>query len=201
MPIDNMLERFRVEQPHARTVSQHALTLFDQLHPLFCSAKESVAAWRNLLEVSALLHDVGYCINKKGHHKHGAYIIRHAVETQSWDPIFRRHVRWMIYVHRKKVNKKWRQKLTEHPALLACAAILRVADGLDRTHDSTVSIAHIAVDDQAVTLTLHGISSKVLEHLLQRKADIWEEGLHRILRIAVLPPAEEKIASSSTPSS
>jgi len=63
-----------VDLQHAEQVSRLALSLFDQLRPLHEMGPEL----RLVLEVAALLHDVGHFVNRKSHHRHGEYLIRNA---------------------------------------------------------------------------------------------------------------------------
>jgi exopolyphosphatase / guanosine-5'-triphosphate,3'-diphosphate pyrophosphatase len=60
--------------PHSEQVSRIALSLFDQLRPLH----EMGPDLRLVLEVAALLHDVGHFVNRKSHHRHGEYLIRNS---------------------------------------------------------------------------------------------------------------------------
>ncbi len=64
--------RLNYNQNHAEQVARLALSLFDQLRPIH----EMGADLRLLLEIGALLHDVGHFINRKAHHRHGEYLIR-----------------------------------------------------------------------------------------------------------------------------
>ena len=57
---------------HAEQVARLALSLFDQLRPIH----EMGADLRLVLEMAALLHDVGHFVSRKSHHRHGEYLIR-----------------------------------------------------------------------------------------------------------------------------
>ena len=56
---------------HGKKVSSFALRLFDSIN-LYNKFNDED---RNLLHYSAILHDIGYFINKENHHKHTKYII------------------------------------------------------------------------------------------------------------------------------
>src|SRR6202043_2689730 len=49
-----------------------ALSLFDQLRPLH----EMEPDLRVVLEIAALLHDIGHFVHRKSHHRHGEYLVR-----------------------------------------------------------------------------------------------------------------------------
>ena len=66
--------RVRCDLKHAEQVRSLALQLFDQLwayHQLNSGARAVLAS-------AALLHDCGVLINRKGHHRHGEYLIHNA---------------------------------------------------------------------------------------------------------------------------
>jgi exopolyphosphatase/guanosine-5'-triphosphate,3'-diphosphate pyrophosphatase len=64
-------EKYRFDAPHARKVADIAIRLFDQLR-----AEHGLSdRHRMLLEVAALLHDIGNYVNMRGHHKHTWYLL------------------------------------------------------------------------------------------------------------------------------
>jgi exopolyphosphatase/guanosine-5'-triphosphate,3'-diphosphate pyrophosphatase len=64
-------EKYRYDAPHARKVAEIAVKLFDQLR-----AEHGLSdRHRLLLEVAALLHDIGNYVNIRGHHKHTWYLL------------------------------------------------------------------------------------------------------------------------------
>jgi len=70
--LDGLGRRFNYNEQHADQVVRLALSLFDQLRPLH----EMGADLRLVLEIAALLHDVGDAVSHKSHHRHGEYLIR-----------------------------------------------------------------------------------------------------------------------------
>jgi exopolyphosphatase/guanosine-5'-triphosphate,3'-diphosphate pyrophosphatase len=64
-------EKYRWDAPHARAVAALSVDLFDQLKAEHGLGQRE----RVLLEVAALLHDVGNYVNLRGHHKHTWYIL------------------------------------------------------------------------------------------------------------------------------
>jgi exopolyphosphatase/guanosine-5'-triphosphate,3'-diphosphate pyrophosphatase len=97
---------------------------------------------RDWLEFAALLHDVGYSIHFRRHHKHSFYLIATAT-LDAFDP---REVEILAHVaryHRGALPKakhlefaaleSWQQRAVEK-----LAALLRLANALDRTHAARV---------------------------------------------------------------
>jgi exopolyphosphatase/guanosine-5'-triphosphate,3'-diphosphate pyrophosphatase len=64
-------ERYRYDAPHARNVADLSVRLFDELRTEHGLSDRH----RLLLEVAALLHDIGNYVNIRGHHKHSQYLI------------------------------------------------------------------------------------------------------------------------------
>lgn len=130
--------RFSLEETHARQVKKLALSLFDELKALHKLGTPE----RELLEIAAYLHDVGYFVSYQKHHRHSYYLI-----SQSDLPGFTQEeieiiARLALY-HRKKAPSE--QELRAIPVskrsreiIRQLAALLRVADGLDRSHTRVV---------------------------------------------------------------
>ena len=137
-------ERCHYEVPHARNVQRLALQLFDAIGTrIGCDAAD-----RQTLSDAALLHDVGYHINYEGHHKHSLHLIRHA-ELLGISPNEQVVIAHVARYHRGTEPDRGKHrdfgaldKLTRR-RVRRLAAILRVADGLDRGHVGAVE--HIKV--------------------------------------------------------
>jgi exopolyphosphatase/guanosine-5'-triphosphate,3'-diphosphate pyrophosphatase len=132
------VERFarRVDSvyPHAEQTAQLALRLFD----LLVSVHGLGAPEREWLEHAALLHDVGYSIHYRRHHQHSYYLITHA-GLEGFDPAEVETIALVARYHRGRRPRKTDPQLAGLPAwqrrtVRGLAAILRLADALDRTH-------------------------------------------------------------------
>ena len=66
--------RLNYDAQHAEQVSRLALSLFDQLRPIHELGPEH----RLLLEIAAMLHDIGHFVHRKSHNRHGEYLIRNS---------------------------------------------------------------------------------------------------------------------------
>jgi exopolyphosphatase/guanosine-5'-triphosphate,3'-diphosphate pyrophosphatase len=126
--------RLRFERSHAERVAGFALTLFDATRELHRLGEHE----RDLLEFAALLHDIGYAVSRHGHHKHSAYLIEEAGipgftpdETALMSVIARYHRFGM-----PKPSHTGFQQLGDEDRRIALylAALLRLANGLDRGH-------------------------------------------------------------------
>ena len=143
----------------ADTVYRHNLQsarLATRLFDVTASVHGLGSREREWLEYAALLHDIGYSIHYRGHHKHAYYLISNAV-LDAFDPREIEIVAHVARYHRGAAPK------ASHPTLAALkpwqqriirklAALLRVADALDRTHASRVEEIYASIRRRKVTL-------------------------------------------------
>jgi exopolyphosphatase / guanosine-5'-triphosphate,3'-diphosphate pyrophosphatase len=131
-----LAERCRWYPEHSEQVTRLALSLFDQtrgLHRLGDRARE----W---LEFAGLLHDIGGHISYLGHHKHSYYLIRNG-GLRGFEPHEIEAIALMARSHRKGRAKKGTLAALAPPARRAVrvgAAVLRLAESLDRSHGQVV---------------------------------------------------------------
>ncbi|MFY9341458.1 MAG: Ppx/GppA phosphatase family protein [Planctomycetota bacterium] len=147
-----MGRRFRQETAHAEAVLVLARQLFDQTRELHGLGGRA----RVLLEAGALLHDVGVAVNNDGHHKHSQYLIQSS-DLVGLSDEERQIVALLARYHRKS------PPLREHAEFMALrrrermqverlAAILRLADALDRQHAGVVRGVSVAIREERVDL-------------------------------------------------
>jgi exopolyphosphatase/guanosine-5'-triphosphate,3'-diphosphate pyrophosphatase len=137
--VERMARRTNVELMHARHVAALADQIFESTH----SVHQMTGREREWLCVAAILHDAGSSIGYTRHHKHTHYLIRHgelpgfsAEEVATIAAVARyhrgarpraKHAEW-------RELDPWRRQSVEK-----LAAILRIADGLDRGHRQAVA--------------------------------------------------------------
>ncbi len=63
--------KFQFQEEHALHVAKLACSLFNQLHSLH----QLPERFRGILQLAALLHDIGLFVNTKSRHKHSSYLI------------------------------------------------------------------------------------------------------------------------------
>jgi exopolyphosphatase/guanosine-5'-triphosphate,3'-diphosphate pyrophosphatase len=136
--VEALAARFGGTSNHGRQVARLSLVLFDEVGP----ALGLPAAARELLEYAALLHDIGHAIDHDRHHRHTYYLIRNA-DLVGFDALEVAVLAHVARAHRKQVPKLNDPNLQALPTrarrmVRALAALLRVADGLDRTHFGVV---------------------------------------------------------------
>jgi len=142
------------DERHCEKVRQLALSLFDQLRLLHGAGSEM----RRILELSALLHDVGHAVRKEGHHKHGEYLVRNA-ELAGLTDRQRNMVACVVRYHSQsepstdhKVYASLRAP--EQRDIRALVSLLRIADRLDSDHRQTVTGLRVHRNSREITLKI-----------------------------------------------
>ena len=98
---------------------------------------------RTLLSAAALLHDVGYHIAHDSHHKHSLYLIKNS-ELTGFSEAERDVIANIARYHRGSLPKERHLEfaalnLTDRDTVFKLGAIVRIADALDRSHESHIS--------------------------------------------------------------
>lgn len=140
---------------HGEQVRRLARSLFHQLADVHGLPAELGV----VLELAALLHDVGEVVHARSHHKHSEYMIRWGRIPGLENP-YREMVATLARTHRKsppdirkhlaygELSKLQRQQVRK------LAAILRLADGLDTEHLQSVESIFVGRIGDTIALDL-----------------------------------------------
>jgi exopolyphosphatase/guanosine-5'-triphosphate,3'-diphosphate pyrophosphatase len=168
--------RFGYEEAHARQVTRFAEAIFDEVAATASLTRHQ----RTLLSAAALLHDVGYHIAHESHHKHTLYLIKHS-ELTGFSEAEREVIANVARYHRGSTPKEKHDDYatlngTDRETVRRLAAILRVADALDRSHDSRVSELRCERVGRTLKLKLVSEADCVREAAAaQAKSDLFAE--------------------------
>ncbi|MBT8484838.1 MAG: Ppx/GppA family phosphatase [Phycisphaerales bacterium] len=156
---------------HSNHVARLACDIYDALVEQCGHAADSLRdpVARELLECAAILHDVGYIINYTRHHKHSYHLIVHSElpgfsqrELELVANIARYHRR----AHPSKSHAAFQALAPEDREMVRClAAVLRIADGLDRAHSERVERVRLEVSERTAWFTL--------DAEVEPQVDIW----------------------------
>jgi len=177
--------RCNFNEKHAHQVASLALSLFDQLR----DEHELGPRERELLEFAALAHDVGWHIGHNAHHKHSYYLIKNG-DLEGFSPNEIDIIANVARYHRKSPPKKSHDGFVtldtaSQRAVWVLGGILRIADGLDRSHFNNVLKARALVRKRTVSLTILTKSDPELDEWgARRKADMLEQALRIKLKIS-----------------
>ena len=132
-------ERCGYWSEHAQQVARLALSLFDQTRSVHgLSDKE-----RELLEFGAMLHDVGVHISYERHHRHSYYLIKNG-DLRGFQPQEIEVIALIARYHRQATPKKSHEGYTDlsgtqRSTVKTLSAMVRLAEGLDRSHAQALS--------------------------------------------------------------
>jgi exopolyphosphatase/guanosine-5'-triphosphate,3'-diphosphate pyrophosphatase len=155
--------KYDYEAEHAQTVAKFAVALFDatkKLHKLG-------TAERTMLEVSALLHDIGYYIGTTDHNKNSFYLIK-ASPLVGVNDSEKAIIALVTRYHSRSLPKPSHKEFMElapkrRRIVMKLAAILRLAEALDREHSNRVDSLKVTVRKRKVVLLLKGKGDLLLE--------------------------------------
>lgn len=177
-------DRFGRGGAHERAVETLAVSLFDQL-----SAVHGLGtADREILYACAALHDIGMYVNVSSHHKHSAYLLRNAT-MDGWRDEDVALMAAVVRYHRKALPKpahlEWMALAdADQSRAERLAALLRLADGLDRRHFGLIESIDVQRREGEVHIT--AVSSQPINEELEggvEKGDLFERAFG--LRVVV----------------
>ncbi|HEY4116880.1 MAG TPA: Ppx/GppA phosphatase family protein [Byssovorax sp.] len=155
--------RYHFDEQHGQIVAGFAVRLFADLAP----RHRMGARDRMLLHAAALLHDVGDYVRYEAHHKHSFYLIQNS-DLMGVSPVERAVIANVARYHRKSHpspdHDNFRALSREDRGRVkALAAILRVADALDREHLGKVTEVSGRIEGDTFVLTAEGSEDRALE--------------------------------------
>lgn len=173
---ESLGKKFHYDQDHSNHVTKLSLQLFDQLRDDHGMDDQA----RLLLEVAAVLHDIGYFIRGSGHHKHGQYLVANSeIFGLSRQDI--RVVSNVVRYHRRSLPSSTHGsyaslRTNQRMLVQKLAAILRIADGLDRGHARRISSLQAEIRETDVVISCsHSGDISVERSGAMDKAHLFEE--------------------------
>ena len=156
--VANLARRCNSDERHTAHVTRLALRLFDETQSLHGLGPED----REMLEFASMLHDIGQHVSRKGHHRHAAYLVENA-QLRGFEPSEIDFLATLVRHHRRGDPKPSEARFAALSAddrvrVRKLAALLRVADGLDRGRRGVVDDvrADIGADLVILRLRVHG---------------------------------------------
>jgi exopolyphosphatase/guanosine-5'-triphosphate,3'-diphosphate pyrophosphatase len=184
----NLCRRCNWQEGHGRQVARLAVELFDgtaELHHLGPHDRE-------MLELGALLHDVGEHVSVEGHDKHTAYLVQHG-RLRGFSPQEVAVLASLGRFHRRGSPKMSFAPFASLPPsrrerVCRLIALLRIADGLDRSHSGAVADIAVKLDGRHTQLIVYAIGDVDLEQWgLRRKRELFERAFDTMLELVVSP--------------
>ena len=180
--ISTLLRSFEQRPQHVFHVAELAVQLFHELLPLHGLGERE----RLLLEAAAFLHDLGRATDENGkeHHKESARLIREH-QWQSFTPSEVEIIAQVARYHRKSLPQPDHEEFAalspmDQSIVEILSAILRIADGLDRSHRGWVARVQAEIAADRVTFHLFGsLNAREEQDGAKRKADLAESIFRR----------------------
>ncbi|HUI92765.1 MAG TPA: Ppx/GppA phosphatase family protein [Chitinivibrionales bacterium] len=169
-------KKYGVEESHARHVVSLSAALFASL-----KEEHLLGPWYGLLlSVAGILHDAGVFISARSHHKHSMYLI----QNSELFGLSRRDILLVALIaryHRRAAPKPEHREYADldregRLAVAKLAAILRVADALDRSHSQRIAGIECRREKDRFVIAVPNADDLTLEQLaLQNKGDMFED--------------------------
>lgn len=177
--------------PHARQVERQSVQLFEATQPLHKLDERAL----RLLERAAFLHNTGMLIEARRHHKHSYQLIKGTTLPDVTDEE-RHEIACIARYHRRALPSLTHEEFAalSDPArerVSALAALVRIADALDWSHDGRVlrlAANEDLCDDRNWTISLWRGSACDLDDELEHayeKSDLFEKVFQRKLHLFI----------------
>jgi len=193
-----LARRFGALDDHGRQVSRLSLKIFDET----AEALELDEPARELLEHAAILHDVGHAIHHHRHNRHTYYLIKSA-ELLGFSPLEIEVIAQAARAHRKQAARLDSPEFralspSKRHTVRGLAAILRLADALDRSHFGVVKDMNISCSAGRLAVAVDSGSGQADLELwtCETRTDLLSKLLNRTVTVRPL----RRRASRRTPS-
>jgi exopolyphosphatase/guanosine-5'-triphosphate,3'-diphosphate pyrophosphatase len=184
--VRNMAAQYQVDVEHTEHVAALALGMFDELASL--GLHEGDPRERELLWAASMLHDIGMSIDYDDHHKHSRYLILNGA-LPGFTPVETAIIAQAARYHRKGMPAPGPMISLfgegDEERLDRCAALLRLAEDLERSRDQLVRRTTIALSGGEVELRLIADGeSAVPRWAVGRERELFARAFHRELSVA-----------------
>ncbi len=165
LSVSHLLKKYQGDVEHAQQVAWLACEIFWQTHKTIHNYSEDVV---NLLWAAAMLHDLGIYIGRSGHHKHSYYLIKQE-ELLGYNREEIQLIASIARYHRGSAPKETHEAFialstSERKLVTDMAAILRLAESLDRSHRQIIQSLNIKDPLNSKTKQTKLISDKKLDN-------------------------------------
>jgi exopolyphosphatase/guanosine-5'-triphosphate,3'-diphosphate pyrophosphatase len=179
--VRNLAAQYHADLAHTEHVARLALAMWDEL-----GTGDPVE--RELLWAAAMLHDIGTAVDYDDHHKHSRYLILNA-GLSGFSPRETALIGQMARYHRKGSPTLGQFAALARPgdaALLErCAAVLRLAEQLERSRDQAVDRVWVELSDGRAELRLEAHEDVTIARwAAERQRDLFRKAFGRELAVS-----------------
>jgi exopolyphosphatase / guanosine-5'-triphosphate,3'-diphosphate pyrophosphatase len=156
----NLAKHCGYDKLHTAKVLNFANKIFDSLKEKYDLTEKD----RDVLEAATILHDIGHSISQAQHHRHSYYLIKNS-ELLGFNNDEIEMIANVARYHRKSHPKTKHVEFNKLSAsnkrkVKMLSGILRIADGLDRGHNSVVKDIDISVHNSVYKIKVETEPSK-----------------------------------------
>jgi exopolyphosphatase/pppGpp-phosphohydrolase len=177
LPLEDLYHIYGIERSHADNVARNALELFDILNSIHGLDPKM----RNLVEIAALVHDIGVAADLENHHKAGRNILLLHPPLEVPERL-RPVVAWTAFLHKKSVGKEKVEKLKGkdfgkmpedlQELTLKVAALIRLADALDYSRMES-RLGKVTFGKRSIRFEIEGQGAVIDAERMEKKGDLW----------------------------
>lgn len=156
----DLAHKYNFHETHSLHVKNLALSIFEQTKGILHHYSDRE---KSLLEAASILHDIGAWINHNDHHKHTYYLIKHSgllgfnVEDVA---IIANIARYHRQNSPKDSHTNFQKLPRDHKKMVKdLSAMLRIAEGLDKGHKSSIKDVEISTQEDKNTVKFKLICS------------------------------------------
>lgn len=171
---EELFDKYCKYKKHSEEVKHLALIIFEEVNE---KIKELSEKKRKMLEVSAILHDIGYSIQEKGHNKLSQKIILEE-GLQDFDPRQKMIISCICRYHRGGLPDKKEHEIyckldkKERKVVKRLGGILKIADGLESTQIGQIQDIKLQYDEE----------NNIVEFLLKLKSNDFRPDIMEVVR-------------------
>jgi exopolyphosphatase / guanosine-5'-triphosphate,3'-diphosphate pyrophosphatase len=168
--------RYKADSKHADHVAKFAQQIFREMQHLHALP----AKFELILSVAASLHEIGMFVSAREHHKHSMYLILNT-ELFGVSREDRTIVALLARYHRRynpEPNHPHFSELSREQRMIVfkLAAILRVADALDRSHSQRIKTIVLKPRGHRLLILTPGVEDTTVEQIaINSKCDLFRE--------------------------
>ncbi len=171
----SLLRKYHGDEEHAERVREYCLKIYDSLSEEIALDERS----RLLIELAAILHDIGIFIRMDEHNLHSEYIIHHSEIfgiTRTENVILSTIAKY----HRGRAQPQDNEQFqilarSDRMRILKLTAILRIADALDRSHGKSFTDFSVEIKGDSLVIRTKGSKNVALERFaLAEKGGLFE---------------------------
>lgn len=184
--VKQLAQRCDDDPHHSEHVAELALQLFDATVELHGMGDDH----RHILEAAALLANVGLVVSHSKHHLHSYYVIRNSELVGFTDPEIEL-IAIVARYHRKSGPKPshpefMRLSPEDQDAVRVLSGVLRLAIGLDRSHDQRVRAVRVTIGRRQLAILAEPVDGASLDlevYAASERKELLESALGRTIEV------------------